>query len=163
MSTPEDISNRLHALWATDIPNDGTYTLDLDEQQTEKFFEELDEQITSLKAQCDLYLAERDSDRALWEKQAKLAGEWEARALVAEAQVEKSAKAYFEVNAERHTAQAEARSLREALRENAISARIIAAENSQRGQIQAIARDAKFIENRANAALAAPGGTEGTP
>lgn len=44
--------------------------------------------------------------------------------------------------------------LREALRENLISGRIIKAENDQRGHIYAIDRDAKFIIARTEAALA---------
>ena len=55
-----------------------------------------------MTAQRDLYLAERDSDRALWEKQAKLAGEWEAKAI---------------------NAQTEARRLREALADAAVDSK----------------------------------------
>lgn len=51
------------------------------------------------------------------------------------------------------TLETENEKLREALRENLISGRIIKAENDQRGHIYAIDRDAKFIIARTEAAL----------
>ena len=54
-----DISNALHAKWCSDVPNDGTYTLHLNEVETIRFFEMTDRIVAAaVSAAC----AERDRE-----------------------------------------------------------------------------------------------------
>lgn len=80
------------------------------------------------------------------------------RAEVAELRAWKAGKKgieeYYQTCAERDQLRAALDVAREALREDLISARIIHAENEQRGHIHSIRRDAAFIEERCNQALA---------
>lgn len=62
----------------------------------------------------------------------------------------------FTLRAELAALQADNERLRQVIREDIISARIIRAENEQRGRIHAITRDSNFIEKRCNVALASP-------
>lgn len=63
---------------------------------------------------------------------------------------------WSELRTQIHALEADNERLRQVIREDIISARIIRAENAQRGRIHAIARDASFIEERCKSALSSP-------